>query len=209
MYLEATVYKKSMPVCPGAEERTQRQPLSCLKFWFYDYCPEVRQSWKPATASMTNFRHALWAFALLWSTAFFQYVNTESILCPAAQSSASKSMNAPPKPRVFILSDILNEPDDSMSLVRLLVYSNLLDIRGLCATTSVFLQDSTHPEEMRNVIEAYGSVVGNLNRHVSADFQFSAAEKILPLVTSGPTVSGILDGAYPHWNRHRLTPSMD
>lgn len=158
---------------------------------------------------MTKFRHALWAFALLWSTAFFQYVNAESIQCDAAQALASKSVNAPPKPRVFILSDILNEPDDSMSLVRLLVYSNLLDIRGLCATTSVFLQDSTHPEEMRNIIEAYGSVVGNLNRHVSADFQFSSADKFLPLVTSGPTVSGILHDTSPHENRRRLTPSMD
>lgn len=77
-----------------------------------------------------------------------------------------------------------------MSLVRLLVYSNLLDIRGLCATTSFFLQNATHPEEMRKIVEAYGTVVDNLNKHVSADFQYSPSEKILPLVTSGPAVSG-------------------
>ena len=34
-------------------------------------------------------------------------------------------------PRVIIISDIGNEPDDQMSLVRLLVYSNELDIEAL------------------------------------------------------------------------------
>ena len=32
------------------------------------------------------------------------------------------------KPRVLVLTDIANEPDDQMSLVRLLVYSNQLDL---------------------------------------------------------------------------------
>ena len=42
------------------------------------------------------------------------------------------------KPRVIILSDIGNEPDDQMSLVRLLLYSNELDIEGLLASTSTW-----------------------------------------------------------------------
>ena len=39
------------------------------------------------------------------------------------------------KPRMIVISDIGNEPDDQMSLVRLLLYSNELDIEGLIATT--------------------------------------------------------------------------
>ena len=39
-------------------------------------------------------------------------------------------------PRVIVISDIGNEPDDQMSLVRLLLYSNELDIEGLIAATS-------------------------------------------------------------------------
>ncbi len=39
-------------------------------------------------------------------------------------------------PRAVILSDIGNEPDDQMSLTRLLVYSNEIDIEALVATTS-------------------------------------------------------------------------
>ncbi|KAL0765353.1 hypothetical protein CaCOL14_012102 [Colletotrichum acutatum] len=58
------------------------------------------------------------------------------------------------KPRVFNLSDILNEPDDSMSLVRYLLYSDEFDTRGLCATTSWWLKNATHPEEMRDIVRA-------------------------------------------------------
>ena len=38
------------------------------------------------------------------------------------------------KPRIFVLTDIENEPDDAMSLVRFLTYANHMDIEGLAAT---------------------------------------------------------------------------
>ncbi len=65
-------------------------------------------------------------------------------------------------PRVIIISDIGNEPDDQMSLVRLLLYSNELDIEGMIATTSTWQKTATHPETMRMLIEAYGQVRPNL-----------------------------------------------
>ncbi|KAJ5242961.1 cellulose-binding protein [Penicillium citrinum] len=37
----------------------------------------------------------------------------------------------PSKPRIFILTDMLNEPDDSQSLVRYLLYANEFDTRVL------------------------------------------------------------------------------
>jgi hypothetical protein len=40
-----------------------------------------------------------------------------------------------PKTRVVVLTDIANEPDDQMSMVRFLVYANQFDIEGLVATT--------------------------------------------------------------------------
>ncbi|MBV8827773.1 MAG: DUF1593 domain-containing protein, partial [Acidobacteriaceae bacterium] len=39
-------------------------------------------------------------------------------------------------PRLIVISDIGNEPDDQMSLTRLLLYSNELDIEALIAATS-------------------------------------------------------------------------
>ncbi|KAI8294739.1 hypothetical protein K4K59_004993 [Colletotrichum sp. SAR11_240] len=96
----------------------------------------------------------------------------------------------PHKPRTFILTDILNEPDDQMSMVRYLTYSNEFDTKGLVATTSVSLPNETHPEAIELIIRAYGKVVHNLNKHVHPNETFSPAEDILKLVRSGPVVYG-------------------
>jgi hypothetical protein len=69
------------------------------------------------------------------------------------------------KPRVVIISDIGNEPDDQMSFVRLLMYSNEFDIEAMIATTSTWQRAKTHPETMRELIDAYGAVRSNLLLH--------------------------------------------
>ena len=66
------------------------------------------------------------------------------------------------KPRVVVISDIGNEPDDQMSFVRLLLYSNELDLEAMIATTSTWQKKATHPETMHQLIEAYGQVRPNL-----------------------------------------------
>lgn len=65
-------------------------------------------------------------------------------------------------PRVAIISDIGNEPDDQMSLVRFLLYSNELDIEAMIAATSTWQKTITHPETMHKLIAAYGEVRDNL-----------------------------------------------
>jgi Protein of unknown function (DUF1593) len=71
----------------------------------------------------------------------------------------------PEKHRIIVLSDIGNEPDDQMSLVRLLLYSNEIDIEGLVATTSTWQRTKTSPEIIRQVVAAYGKVQPNLMLH--------------------------------------------
>jgi len=46
------------------------------------------------------------------------------------------------KNRVVVLTDIANEPDDQMSMVRFLVYSNDFDVEGLVATTSTWMRSA-------------------------------------------------------------------
>ncbi|KAL5312920.1 hypothetical protein ACEPPN_019346 [Leptodophora sp. 'Broadleaf-Isolate-01'] len=94
------------------------------------------------------------------------------------------------KPRIFILTDILNEPDDSESMVRYLLYSNEFNTRGICATTSTWLRNATHPEALVQIITAYGKVTGNLNQHVNPNAQYPSAKELLSLITSGPNVYG-------------------
>jgi hypothetical protein len=69
------------------------------------------------------------------------------------------------KPRMIVISDIGNEPDDQMSFVRLLMYSNEFDIEAMVATTSTWQKTQTHPESMRELIDAYGEVRPNLLLH--------------------------------------------
>ena len=68
-------------------------------------------------------------------------------------------------PRVAIISDIGNEPDDQMSFVRLLLYSNELDLEAMIAATSTWQKTATHPETMHALIHAYGQVRNNLLLH--------------------------------------------
>src|SRR4051812_4228467 len=68
-------------------------------------------------------------------------------------------------PRLIVISDIGNEPDDQMSLTRLLLYSNELDIEALIASTSTWQKKALHPETMRSLIRAYARVRPNLLSH--------------------------------------------
>ncbi len=69
------------------------------------------------------------------------------------------------KPRVFILTDIEADPDDTQSLVRLLLYANQFEIEGLVATTSVHQKNRVVPESIHRVLDAYDKVRPNLLKH--------------------------------------------
>lgn len=86
------------------------------------------------------------------------------------------------KPRVFVLTDIENEPDDAQSLVRLLTYANQFDIEGLVATTSVHQPHKTAAWRIREILAAYGQVQPNLLLHEPG---FPTAQQLLAVVTEG------------------------
>jgi len=86
------------------------------------------------------------------------------------------------RPRVIVVTDIANEPDDQMSLVRLLVYSNQLDIEGLVANTSTWMKHAVRPDVIRTVIDAYAEVQPNLAKHEPG---FPTADALRAVVTTG------------------------
>jgi hypothetical protein len=85
-----------------------------------------------------------------------------AVLCLGQSLPATHVDNFTGKPRVVIISDIGNEPDDQMSFVRLLLYANEFDLEAMVATTSTWQKKATHPETMRQLIDAYGQVRPNL-----------------------------------------------
>ena len=67
-----------------------------------------------------------------------------------------------PAIRVLSLSDIGNEPDDQMSFVRFLLYSNEIDVEGLVAATSTWQKTVSHPETLHHIITLYRQARPNL-----------------------------------------------
>src|SRR5262249_32061756 len=67
--------------------------------------------------------------------------------------------------RVIVLTDIANEPDDQMSMVRFLVYSNEFDVEGLIAGTSTWMRNKVRPDVIQHVIDAYEQVQPTLATH--------------------------------------------
>ena len=86
------------------------------------------------------------------------------------------------KNRVIILTDIEADPDDTQSLVRLLLYSNEIDIKGFIATTSCWHKTRVNPESIKKVIQSYDEVQPNLIKH---DAAFPEAETLFPIVKQG------------------------
>ena len=92
------------------------------------------------------------------------------------------------RPRVFVLTDIENEPDDAMSLVRFLVYANQWDVDGIVATTSIHQRNRVAPQRIRDIIGAYGEVRDNLEKHEAG---FPAADYLLSRVNEGLPAYGM------------------
>jgi hypothetical protein len=111
-------------------------------------------------------------------------------------------MPAREKPRLIVLTDISNEPDDEESFVRLLVYSNEYDLEGLIATTSVWLRDKTRPDLIRRDIEAYAKVRDSLEHNAPG---FPKVAELLSRVKTGSTefgLAGVGPGKSSEGSRH-------
>lgn len=92
------------------------------------------------------------------------------------------------KPRVLVLTDIENEPDDAMSMVRLLTYANQFDIEGLVATTSIHQKSRVAPQRIRQIVSAYAKVRDNLELNEPG---FPTADYLLARVSEGLPVYGM------------------
>src|SRR5713101_7305268 len=130
---------------------------------------------------------------LLWSRAktAVGVVAGFAFLCGAAyaqQSPAGRLDNFSGHPRAFVVSDIGNEPDDQMSFVRLLLYSNEIDFEGLVAATSTWQKAVIHPETMHEIIAKYGEVRTNLLKHASG---WPTAAELDQLVSVGQPAYGM------------------
>jgi len=111
-----------------------------------------------------------------------------SLTAGTAKSSTASAPAAAVKSRLIVLTDIEADPDDTQSLVRLLLYANDIDLEGLVATTSVHQRARVAPESIRRVIGEYARVRDNLALH---DPAYPTAAALEALVSTGQPVYGM------------------
>ena len=120
------------------------------------------------------------------------WVIAGSLGCAALARAAAPAPSEPDpfvsRPRVVVMTDIANEPDDQMSLVRFLLYSNQFDVEGLVATTSTWMKSGPRPDVIRSVLDAYETVQPNLLKHASG---FPPAAALRGVVVSGQPAYGM------------------
>src|SRR5947208_3249252 len=86
-------------------------------------------------------------------------------------SSLARAAPPPERPRLVVLTDISSltpgvaEPDDGQSMIRLMLYTNELDVEGLIATSNLGHGHAVRPELILRVVDAYGEVRPNLLLH--------------------------------------------
>lgn len=124
----------------------------------------------------------------------FVFCTIALLIVPSVSFAIDNSQNKPSckvdwdKERVVILTDVENEPDDAMSLVRLMVYSNKIDIQALVATTSTHMRDRVCPKTIEKIVRAYGSVRDNLLLHEEG---FPTMEYLLNCISTGVVAYGM------------------
>ena len=92
------------------------------------------------------------------------------------------------KQRVVVMTDIANEPDDQMSMVRFLVYSNHFDVEGLIATTSTWMKNKVRPDVIQTLLGAYEQVLPKLLQQQPG---FPSGESLRAVVVSGQPAYGM------------------
>lgn len=95
--------------------------------------------------------------------------------------------------RVIVLTDISSlragwkEPDDTQSLVRLLLYANDLELEGLIATYSKHWDGEVKKDYLETVVQAYGHVRANLQLH---DSRYPHENELHDMIKAGNPCDG-------------------
>jgi hypothetical protein len=104
-------------------------------------------------------------------------------------------LNAGERRRLIVMTDFYKDPDDKQSMIRLLTYANEFDIEGLIATSLAYGTGEVHPEWIKDLIDEYGKVLGNLKLHERPGFRYPSAEELKSVVKEGAHVKRKWQGA--------------
>jgi hypothetical protein len=113
-------------------------------------------------------------------------------LWPQVPTVADGTTELSSRPRLLVLTDIGGDPDDTQSLIRLMVFANEFEIEGLIASASgtpgELKRDLVKPQLIREVVEAYGKVRPNLAVHAPG---YPETARLLNMIKSGEPRRGV------------------
>ncbi|EKG16027.1 hypothetical protein MPH_06721 [Macrophomina phaseolina MS6] len=114
-----------------------------------------------------------------------------SVVNAALQSGICEDARYENKSRVFIMTDISNEPDDQMSLVRLVTHANEIEIVNIAGVTSTWKNDSIDTPSIFGVLDGYNQVLDSLNSNVPEAGAYPPAKDLISSVVVGHPVYGL------------------
>ena len=169
------------------KRRRRRQALARMSFRVLA-CRQIR-TWSIAVLIPAHLK--LIEISLmnrLCKSSVTSFVGLLMCVCVSASAQQHQESDSKDKPRIIVLTDITNEPDDQQSLVRFLVYSNEFNVEGLIATTSTWLRDRTSPENIRQCVDAYDKVRNQLAKHAAG---FPTAKSLRDRIKDGLPMYGM------------------
>jgi hypothetical protein len=112
-------------------------------------------------------------------------------LLPAATPASER-------PRLIVLADMGNEPDEEQQMLHLLMCSNEVQLEGLLAVSGIFLRPDAeqefkrklYPELFHRLIDGYAQVYPNLQKHAAG---WHAPDQLRRLVAVGQRAYGMAD----------------
>jgi hypothetical protein len=94
------------------------------------------------------------------------------------------------RPRLIILADMGNEPDEEQQMAHMLVNCNEFELEGLIAVTGKYLRKKPRPDLFLKLIDGYAKVVANLRLHADG---WPTPERLRAITLPGQPGYGIAD----------------
>ena len=112
------------------------------------------------------------------------------------EATAGQLGPIPDRPRLIVLADMGNEPDEMQQMLHLLICSNEVQLEGLLAVTGKFLHPEhrleykrrLYPDWFHQLIDAYAQVYLNLQLHARG---WHSPEYLRSIVATGQTHYGV------------------
>lgn len=122
------------------------------------------------------------------------YVSACALLINFAQLSLAQPVSSYEKQRLIVTTDLGGtDPDDTQSMIHLLVCSNVIDIEGLISS-QVWMDDPDKTDKIKTIVEHFGEVLPRLKKHADGYPDLEYLRSIVKRGQEKSNMAGVGDG---------------